>query len=499
MQVMNKKSFVLYIAVIVVAVFLANIVSRNLFFRLDLTDNKMYSLSNSSKSVLNKIDDLMTVKVYFSENLPGEYGNNRRYLQDILEEYSAYSDGKLRFEFYQPDDDETLTEDAQKYGIQPVQLQVVENDKLEIKRVHMGLVILYEDKRETIPVIQTTTGLEYDLTTKIKKLVDKERKTIAFATVNHQSSTNENIANALRESYQVQTIQLENPVPPTVQMLLMNGVTDSRTLNEMDNLNAYLASGGNILLGQSRIAANLQSQQGTPITSNIFDLTQKFGLTIQENLVLDRVCGSVTVQQRQGIFSFNTAMEYQFFPLIQSFDDHTIVSGLEQLNLFFTSELMADSTTNNRITSLFSTSNRSGEMRGYYNLNPMDNPMLRNLSQPPKLVAAYATSEDSETGNTAQLILVGDSDIMSDNGGGRSPENMIFVMNAVDFLIGDSELVGLRSREITTRPLQEVEDGAKATWKWVNILLPAVLVIVFGFLNWKREGNRTKYLEELYD
>ena len=49
-----------------------------------------------------------------------------------------------------------------------MQLQVLENDKVEIKKVYMGLVLLYEDLREVIPIIQTSTGLEYDITTKIK-------------------------------------------------------------------------------------------------------------------------------------------------------------------------------------------------------------------------------------------------------------------------------------------------------------------------------------------
>ncbi len=53
----------------------------------------MYSLSSSTKKVIGRIDDLLNVKVYFSDNLPGEYGNNRRYLQDILEEYAAISKG----------------------------------------------------------------------------------------------------------------------------------------------------------------------------------------------------------------------------------------------------------------------------------------------------------------------------------------------------------------------------------------------------------------------
>ena len=79
-----KKSLSVPIIAIAVSLVLLNLISRNWFGRLDLTDNKMYTLSSSSRSVVKKIDDLMTMKVFFSTNLPGEYGNNRRYIQDIL-------------------------------------------------------------------------------------------------------------------------------------------------------------------------------------------------------------------------------------------------------------------------------------------------------------------------------------------------------------------------------------------------------------------------------
>ncbi|MFT5368696.1 MAG: ABC-type uncharacterized transport system involved in gliding motility auxiliary subunit, partial [Candidatus Latescibacterota bacterium] len=143
----SKKSFVTYIVAAIVLVVLANVVSRNFFFRLDLTENQIYSLSPSSQGVIAKIDDLLTAKVYFSDNMPGQYGNTKRYLQDILEEYAAFSGGNFRFEFYVPDDDEQLALEAQKSGIQPVQLQVIENDKMEVKRVYMGMVLLYGDQR----------------------------------------------------------------------------------------------------------------------------------------------------------------------------------------------------------------------------------------------------------------------------------------------------------------------------------------------------------------
>ena len=71
-------------------------------------------------------------------------------------------------------------------------------------------------------------------------------------------------------------------------------------------------------------------------------------------------------------------------------------------------------------------------------------------------------------------------------------------MNAVDFLLGDKELIALRSREITNRPLAEIEDSAKAWWKWFNIVLPTLLVVGFGIFRLKRSQARSKMLEEFY-
>ena len=123
-----RKSMVLPAVILFIALLLLNLIARNWYKRYDLTDTKMYSLSSSTEQVIKKIDDLLNIKVYFSENLPGEYGNNRRYLQDILEEYAAISKGNIRFEFYVPDSDEELEKEAQKSGVQPVQLQVIEKD-----------------------------------------------------------------------------------------------------------------------------------------------------------------------------------------------------------------------------------------------------------------------------------------------------------------------------------------------------------------------------------
>ncbi|MCZ6636233.1 MAG: Gldg family protein [bacterium] len=499
-SVQNKRTFVIYLVVAIGMVVLLNLVARSWFFRLDLTEGQIFSLSSSSQTVLKKVDDLLIAKVYFSDNLPGQYGNTRRYLQDILEEYAAYSGGNFHFEFYSPDDDEKLSLEAQKSGITPVQLQVVENDRLEIKRVYMGMVLLFGDKREVIPVIQTTTGLEYEITIKIKKLVDSERRTVAIASVASDSGPMEMVSELLKESYNVRTLALTATLPDDVDLLIMNGVSDSLSETEMSTLKGYIKRGGNLLMGQNRISADLQVQVGMPLETNVFEILEPFGITLEENLVLDRVSGQITVTQQRGFLRFNSAVNYPFFPLIQRFSDHPIVGGLEQVHMLFTSEITWEADSVSTVQPLMYTSDHSGDITGFYNLNPVQNAQVNpaRLNEVGKVVGAYATAVSDSSGATSQLVLVACSEFMVDGGGGRMPENGIFVLNAVDMLIGDSDLVALRSREITSRPLQVLDDASRTTWKSINIALPALLVIAFGLVLWRLEANRTKHLEELY-
>ncbi len=155
---------------------------------------------------------------------------------------------------------------------------------------------------------------------------------------------------------------------------------------------------------------------------------------------------------------------------------------------------------NVNIIPLFTSSNKSTSMEEFFNLNPDPNanPSFRQLNEPGKVLGALAEVSHSENRSLSQLILIADSKFISDDGGGASPENHIFVMNAVDYLLGDKELISLRSREITNRPLQELEDDIKARWKWINILFPSLLVMAFGGLRMRREKNRAKVLEEIY-
>jgi ABC-type uncharacterized transport system involved in gliding motility auxiliary subunit len=239
-----RKSMALPAVVLLIALLLLNLIGRNWYKRYDLTDTKMYSLSSSTKQVIKKIDDLLNIKVYFSENLPGEYGNNRRYLQDILEEYAAISKGNIRFEFYVPDSDDELETEAQKSGVQPVQLQVIEKDEAVVKKVFMGVAIYFEDKREVIPVVLSTTGLEYEITTRIKKLVEKDKKFVGIVNPENDDIQTNTFSQILRQRYEVRPIELSNEIPNNINVLILTGIKDSLDGNKFDHLKNFIDDGG---------------------------------------------------------------------------------------------------------------------------------------------------------------------------------------------------------------------------------------------------------------
>ena len=124
-------------------------------------------------------------------------------------------------------------------------------------------------------------------------------------------------------------------------------------------------------------------------------------------------------------------------------------------------------------------------MQEFFNLSPdpNTNPSFQQLNENGKNLGAIIDVNTNDENNQNHIILISDSKFLIDEGGGAAPENHIFLMNAVDYLLGDRELISLRSREVNNRPLQELEDGAKSTWKWINILLPSILFIAFGFIS----------------
>jgi len=178
----GKKSgqylkFIIYLVVVV----LANVAGITLFFRADLTANKIYSISKASKEVVATLSEPLSIKVFFTKDLPPPYNNTERYLHDLFEEYAIYANKFFNYRFYNVSAEEgELTAKAREnqkiannYGIHSIQIQVIDKDQVKFQKAYMGLALIHGDLIEQIPTITSTEGLEYTLTTAIKKMNNK--------------------------------------------------------------------------------------------------------------------------------------------------------------------------------------------------------------------------------------------------------------------------------------------------------------------------------------
>ena len=180
---MGKQPYTTYIKLFIylVIIVLINVAGMTLFFRMDLTSNRIYSISKASKKVVSTLSEPLTIDVFFTKNLPAPYNNTERYLHDLLEEYAIHANKYFNYRFYDvsPESEgiNPLAQENQKlarnYGIHPVQIQAFEEDEVKFKKAYMGLVLIHGDMIERIPTITSINGLEYKLTTAIQKLNNK--------------------------------------------------------------------------------------------------------------------------------------------------------------------------------------------------------------------------------------------------------------------------------------------------------------------------------------
>ena len=161
-----KSDFILFIALLI----LLNIVSSNLFVRFDLTKPNSYSLSKGSQTLVKNLEQPLSVRVFFDDNLPATYENVAQYVKDILVEYKGAGNKNFTVSYMDMSKKENVKL-AQDLGLQQIQIQEVKNNEVGFKQGYMGLVITYGDNIEVLNPITTTDGFEYKLTSKISKMV----------------------------------------------------------------------------------------------------------------------------------------------------------------------------------------------------------------------------------------------------------------------------------------------------------------------------------------
>ena len=163
----SASDFVLFLILLV----LLNFVGSNAYIRADLTKQKSYSLSKASKTLVKNLDEPVSIRVFFDNNLPAQYSAITQYVEDLLDEYKRaanknFSVSKMDLS---KEDNQTL---ASNYGLRQIQIQEVNNNEIGVKQTYMGLAISYGDSVELIDPITSSDGFEYTLTSTISKMIN---------------------------------------------------------------------------------------------------------------------------------------------------------------------------------------------------------------------------------------------------------------------------------------------------------------------------------------
>ncbi len=518
-----KRQTLIRVGIIFVILVLLNIVSIRLFGRLDVTANHVFTLSEASKQLVRSLDDRVTVKAYFTEDLPAPYNNNRRMLLDELNEYRAYSGGNLQYEFIDPAGDKGEQE-AQQQGIAPVQVQVLKNDKFEVKRGYMGLVLLYEDRKEVIPVIQNTSTLEYDLSSTIKRLTTREQKKIGFLAGQGEPALNElqRIRQMLDKQYQVTTVDvsLGKAVPQDIAALIVLAPANRFSEPDKFQIDQYLMHGGRIAFLINKVAANLENRFGRQLDLNLDDLLLDYGVRINTDLVRDVQCANISIMQQQFGFQMQSQVPFPLLPLVSNVNrDNIMVKDLEGIVLFFASSVdtadLARKDLHGEV--LFTSSKEAGRQTAPFIYDPLQRYTREEFSEKfiplgvvvqgsftsafankpaPVDTAAGAiqpTGQPLAKSADTRIVVIGDGDFIRDQYLGNR-DNLTFFANMVDYLVDDAGLITIRSKDVASPPLEQVSDGTKRMVKYANLALPPLLVLGYGLFRWRMRKARKKAL-----
>ncbi len=488
----NITSILLVIGILL----LANFISKRYFFRLDLTEDKQYTLSGASDDILANLAETgnpVTVTAYFSENLPPYVAKTRSDFQDLLVEYANKSKGYLNFEFISPKTEEEKQEALQN-GIQPVMINVREKDQMKQQQAFMGAVLKMGETQEIMPVIQPGTAMEYALSTNIKKMSVIDKPSIGLLQGHGEPGLQE-LSQAYEQLsilYSVENIDLntEESIPVRFKTVAIINPKDSFPTAHFSKLDDYLGRGGNLFVALNAVEGDFQTQQGTAKTVGLESWLSEKGVLIENSFVVDGRCGTVSVQQKQGFFTMNTPVQFPFLPMISKFTDHPITKGLEQVMFPFASPVKASGKAGLTFTSLALSSEKSGI------INPptffdVTNKQWTQGDLPMSGIAVAGVLEGNIVGdNFSRIVAIGDGDFCISGQRGQNPDNISLMTNSIDWLSDDTGLIELRTKGITTRPIDELEDGTRSMIKMINFLLPILLIVIYGIFRTQRNKSR---------
>ena len=521
----------------------ANVATNRSVVRVDLTQDKIYTLSKGSRDLVANLPDILNVKLFLSEDLKPPFKANAQFVRDLLSEYASYSKGKLVFEVVKmTEGDAKKEEEAQRFRVQKQQRGVMSANKVEIGATYVGVGLDYKGTIESIPTIDSVEGLEFALSSKIKQLTVKKKK-IAFAKSEGELSTEHQgglqyLEKFLKESgYDTTAIELKADVPKDVDALMIVGpkqVFNDRAKYVVDQ---FLMTGKSVaffidgqIMEMPRGMAGMNIAMPQVARSNetgLDDLLGHYGFKVKGDMVLD-LQTTIGVAQVEGrLLPITNPAFVAVTDLNQS---QEITQGLKVAVFPFTSTVelvgdLKDGKGGAKAEVLARSSKKSWRPEGPFVFQPTSRtlPAFNEKDQGPYAIAVAAegkwksffagkqiVKEDgtkvdgnvsnpgvaplvAEVKDRARIAVIADSDFVSDQYAGLGFQglqnyigNLQLALNLVDWLAQDEALAQVRNKGMgQARPLASVSESTVRVIQGLNIIGLPLLLCAIGLFRWR--------------
>ncbi|AEJ19434.1 GldG family protein [Gracilinema caldarium] len=531
---MKKRQAVLITILTLIVILLGILNAQRLYVRFDITKNKSYTLSAVSKNLYKEIPEQVTITYYVSDKLvkmhpvPGE-------IQDLLHEYVAQSKGKIRL-FVKDPVKAGVVVAVERLGIQPQQIQTVEQDQASVATVYTGIVIEYLDKTEVLPVVFSLETLEYDLTSRIRNLVKNTERQVGVLVADADKSWSNDyqyVDKILQKAgYKVRQLYRGDEIPESLSAVFVFG--GAAALDEWDlyRLDYYLQRGGKILYAVDGVFVDSRSNlQARAIEDKgLLRMLETYGVRLDTKLVLDKANLTIPYQSMNmsGMVQVKL-VRYPHWVVVlpqNSNSKHPLTARFDGLDLFWASPLTVnppagvsgdrlfsstkeawlmtkDFITNPDMESVFT--NEASSTRGQYTLGVSLSGTFPSYflgkKKPVKEGSKDMLPDLPSEPKTGRIIVIGDSEFPTNLVQyTNSNQNLEFLVQAADWLASDDDILSIRTRLPVSGRLNKISDPIERAQailmsQLINMIIIPLLVIGYGVFRIMRRKARLQNQE----
>ena len=462
--------------------------------RLDLTEDKLFTLSPATKEILGELDDLLTIELFQSKDPPAHVAIVARDVNDFLDDLAASSGGLVRIVRKYPDSDEAAARKAQLTGVPQMQFNVQSQGELQIKTGYLGMSMTYADRREVVPFIGTVDGFEYRVASLTFAMIKQQRKSVRFLAGHGEKTPSDGVQTlgaVLAQQYDVSVLQPSEDGTLDLggaDVLIVAGPTERIADSERAALTAYLDGGGKAMLLLDPVDIDLQRLTALPNRNSFADFVESYGVIVEDDIAFDvRSHETLPFGTQLG----SVAIPFPYWMRAKTVDSK-VAGDVESVVLPWASSVGFLTEWPHERILLLETSD-SGAIDLNYRNSPDVSPnslALQQVTQGDLFTAQMGVAVTRPApGGELRLVVFGDSNWIEDSVSGQYQENLGLALNLVDWLAEEDLLRDVRTKVISSRQLLFSSDLHRNVVQYSNVAGVPALLVVIGLVQFVRRRN----------